>query len=321
MSSYRKPHPDNWTGRKSGNALYLHEKVECTAIEDTGSHPSQKTIAILGYACDEGVRRNQGRIGAAEGPDAIRKQLGKMPNHLSPEVRLIDVGSVECPDGDMEAAQNSLSEKIVDLLSARTIPIVLGGGHDIAYGHYNGIKKHLGSPASIGIINFDAHFDLRDDENGNNSGTPFYQIAQNNASEGHPLNYLCLGIRRDANDSQLFQTAEKFGVDYVESEGFNTSSWASIEKILRQFIDEMDHLYVTIDMDGFSSAYVPGVSAPSPMGFSPDIVLKCLKTFIESGKLISLDIAEMNPTYDIDSHTAKLAASLTHYALHSMTGK
>ena len=81
-----------------------------------------------------------------------------------------------------------------------------------------------------------------------------------------------------------------------------------------------DHIYVTIDLDGFSSAYAPGVSAASPMGFSPYMVLECLKTIIGSGKLISLDIAEMNPKYDIDGQTAKLAASLMHHVAHSVSG-
>jgi formiminoglutamase len=55
------------------------------------------------------------------------------------------------------------------------------------------------------------------------------------------------------------------------------------------------------------------------MGFAPDIVLECLKVVIQSGKLISADIAEMNPAYDRDDQTAKLAASLLHYIMHEAT--
>ena len=54
------------------------------------------------------------------------------------------------------------------------------------------------------------------------------------------------------------------------------------------------------------------------MGFSPDIVLESLKIIIDSTKLISLDIAEMNPIYDIDGQTAKLAASLVHFVMHNV---
>ena len=81
---------------------------------------------------------------------------------------------------------------------------------------------------------------------------------------------------------------------------------------------QVDVVYTTIDLDGFSSAYAPGVSASSPMGFSPDIVTKCIENIIDSGKLISLDVAEMNPKYDIDNQTAKLAASLIHTVIHRL---
>lgn len=277
---------------------------------------TSKTIATLGYACDEGVRRNQGRIGAVEGPDAIRRQLGKVPNHLNPDTKLLDIGSILCEDGGMEETQDQLSLVLAQLLKNRIFPVLLGGGHDMAYGHFQGIKKFLNRSSSIGIINFDAHFDLRNTANGNNSGTPFYQIAQDCKADGTTFNYLCLGIRKDANDKILFQTANKLDVSYIENERFHLRYWKAVERELQTFIGKVDALYVTIDLDGFSSAYAPGVSAASPMGFSPDIILECLKVILQSQKLISMDVAEMNPKYDVDQQTAKLAASLIHFVVH-----
>jgi formiminoglutamase len=318
MPIYNPTNPEIWTGRKSDENLYLHEIVRYTDVGSIVLDSTSKTIAILGYACDEGVRRNQGRIGATEGPDAIRKQLGKMPNHLNPDTKLLDMGSILCTDGGMEEAQNQLSLVVVQLLKKSIFPVLLGGGHDIAYGHYQGIQKYLNGSKSIGIINFDAHFDLRNNAKGNNSGTPFYQIAQDCKAEGTTFNYLCLGIRKDANDTILFQTADNLGVSYIENEFFNLEYWKAVERELHTFISKVDGLYVTIDLDGFSSAYAPGVSAASPMGFSPDIVLECLKAILDSQKLISMDVAEMNPKYDVDNHTAKLAASLVHFAIHNL---
>ena len=275
MLDYKITSQDLWTGRASEQELYLHEKVQCVSLDDLDIKKNLKTIAILGYACDEGV------------------------------------------NDDMEIAQINLAEKITLLLSKNVLPIVLGGGHDIAYGHFNGIKTHLGNK-KIGIINFDSHFDLRLNTNGNNSGTPFYQIAQDCITDNSPFNYLCLGIRKDANDKMLFETAAKLDVKYLETEHFNMHYLEHVQLILMQFIEDVDYIYTTIDLDGFSSAYTPGVSAPSPMGFSPDIVLECLKVIIDSKKLISLDIAEMNPKYDIDGQSAKLAASLVHFVMHTV---
>jgi len=311
MSSYKKTDASLWTGRKSEQGLYLHEKVKLIDLDyDEFEGSFEKRIALLGYSCDEGVRRNQGRTGAAEGPNAIKKQLAKMPNHLDAAKQLIDAGSIFCDSGDMENAQEQLAQKVAMLCKKQVFPIALGGGHDIAYGHYKGLKKCFGENESIGIINFDAHFDLRSNENGSNSGTPFYQIAQECKQANEAFNYLCLGIRKDANNRQLFQTAAEFGVEYIANDTFTI---LHIEKVLSkvmEFISNLDYIYVTIDLDGFSSAYAPGVSAASPMGFTPDVVLNTLQVLIDSKKLIGIDLAEMNPKYDRDNQTAKLAASI-----------
>ncbi len=319
MKKHTSTDPSIWNGRNSQNQLYLHEKIKCIDLEkEQISSKSKKTLAILGYDCDEGVKRNQGRKGAIEGSKAIRKQLGKMPNHLEESVHLIDVGSVQCLDADMEASQTTLSKKVSLLLDKDVFPIVLGGGHDVAYGHFSGVKNHLEENKTVGIINFDAHFDLRPNNNGNNSGTPFYQIAQDCQAAGSQFNYLCLGIRKDANDRTLFTTAKDLNVTYIENKNFNMHHLGNIHETLNKFLEKIDRVYLTIDLDGFSSAYAPGVSAPSPMGFEPDVVLECIKPILDSKKLISMDVAEMNPTYDIDDRTAKLAASLVHFVMHKV---
>jgi formiminoglutamase len=317
MELYRRTSPETYSGRVSNQNLYVHEKVLCvdvSSLEKSGD----KRVALLGYTCDEGVKRNQGRFGAVKGPDAIRKKLGKLPNHLDDETALLDVGNIHCLNADLETAQDKLAHQVQQLLDRNLFPIVLGGGHDIAFGTYNGIKKHLGNSKSIGIINFDAHFDLRSNENGNTSGTPFYQIAKDCEASGTAFHYLCLGIREDANDSSLFKTAKELEVKYILRDTFRIEFYNEINAWINAFIQNVDAVYVTIDLDGFSSAYAPGVSAPSPMGFTPDVVLASLKTIIASGKLTALDIAELNPTYDIDDQTARLAASLVHTVIHSL---
>lgn len=319
MNNYAPTNKEIWTGRTSEQKLYLHEKVRCINLTNENVlSKDKKAFGIVGYACDEGVRRNQGRVGAVQGPEAIRKILGKLPNHLAENIDLLDCGSIICIDGDMENAQKHLSEVVTQLLEQHTFPILLGGGHDIAYGHYNGIKNYISSSERIGIINFDAHFDLRSNENGANSGTPFYQIGVDCKSKNTDFNYLCIGIRKDVNDRQLFETAKALGVEYIETDQFTIENAEIIVRKLLDFIRKVDHIYVTIDLDGFSSAYAPGVSAPSPMGFSPKMVVKALEVIIASKKLISLDVAELNPNYDIDNHTSKLAASLIHSLLHSI---
>lgn len=307
-----------WKGRNDpnfGRPNYWHELVELCELDDL--KPSvHSQIALLGYACEEGVRRNQGRLGAAQGPDAIRKMLAVLPNHFEKETSLLDLGNIECDDQQLETTQAFLSRSVTQLLEAGAFPILLGGGHDIAYAHYAGIRDFLNQnlhQKKIGIINLDAHFDLRDDEQGNTSGTPFFQIAQDCKVLNHDFHYLCLGIQKAANTKTLFETAENLGAVWVENTVYSVQNWAEVELKLLSFIQKVDAVYLTIDLDGFSSAYAPGVSAPSPMGFAPDVVLKTLEVIMQSKKVISIDLAEMNPVYDQDHATARLAARLVHF--------
>src|SRR3712207_9288976 len=76
--------------------------------------------------------------------------------------------------------RSELSMTVSMLKSKNFLVVCLGGGHDIAYGTYNGILKYAQSKEmapKIGIISFDAHFDMRSYEKGASSGTMFLQIA------------------------------------------------------------------------------------------------------------------------------------------------
>ncbi|NNF19164.1 MAG: formimidoylglutamase, partial [Flavobacteriaceae bacterium] len=177
---------------------------------------------------------------------------------------------------------------------------------------------YTGTKRTIGIINLDAHLDLRSNENGNHSGSPFYQIGMESREQNFPFKYMCMGVRSDSNNRSLFKTATSLRVEIIPREVLSIHRREVVISQLQKFINTTDHLYLTIDLDGFSSAFAPGVSAASPVGFSHDIVMEVLKTIISSGKLLSMDIAELNPAFDIDQQTAKLAATLVHRTIHSL---
>lgn len=313
MAHYTKPDQNIWKGRFSLDSHYLYQKVEFVDLGKPELIGGEQKIALLGYQCHEGVRRNQGREGAKDAPDVIRAALSTFANHLSDTTTLLDCGNVSCDDQDMEQAHTLISDKVKMLLDQNCFPILFGGGHDLAYAHFRGIKNHLASTSKIGIINLDAHFDLRQVEGRGNSGTPFNQIA----GETDAFHYLCLGIQPQANHKGLYATAEQLGVQYLEVDAFQESNWTQVSDLLENFISKVDHIYLTVDMDGFSSAYAPGVSAPSPLGFEPNIVRKTFSLIKASQKMISADIVEFNPIFDLDNHTAKLAAWVAYELMSS----
>lgn len=309
---YQKPEASFWTGRSSEQQAYLHEKVKTIELVHLAASEVVNSFALLGYAGDEGVRRNKGRVGASKGPEAIRNALTKQVNHLPRSCSFTDVGNIIGLDHDLEGAHDLITAAVVKLLDQKHFPILLGGGHDLSFAHYRGIRQFLNKGEKVGIINFDAHFDLRTKEDRGNSGTPFYQIAHELDEDFH---YLCLGIQRQSNTADLFNTADELGVQYLLNHEFTISNWQAISETLSHFIKQVDYLYLTVDLDGFSSSIAPGVSAPSPMGFSWEVAYKTLQAICKSEKLISMDIVELNPSYDSDLSTAKLAAGIVHHVM------
>ena len=181
-------------------------------------------------------------------------------------------------------------------------------------GHFLGLYQFIPPHSKIGIINFDAHFDLRSTIDGfGNSGTPFWQIAQQIGAEN--FHYLCLGIQSSTNSQALFKTAESLSVQYIEAQDLYYPQPQQF-KIMEQFTQSMDYLYLSICLDSFASCYAPGVSAPNCCGLIPQMIFPLLKTIMSDPKLIAFDVAEFCPAYDINEQTAQLAAWLIWLQVH-----
>lgn len=317
---YKPTEPGTWKGRVDAadgeEGKRWHQGVKLLNLSsDTAPAEAEQAIAFLGFSCDEGVRRNQGREGAVQGPAALRQAMASFAWHLEDDTALLDAGDVYCTNQNLEEAQKQLGRKVHALLTNTYKTIVLGGGHETAYGHYLGIKQALPADKQLGIINFDAHFDLRSYEKQPSSGTPFLQIADDLIEDNRVFNYLCLGIQQYGNTQKLFSTAKEYGADYVFAPAMQVYNYEALRERLQQFIALVDVLYVSIDLDVFAAAYAPGVSAPAALGIQPEIALILLQEIISSGKLLTLDVVELNPEFDVDNRTAKLAASLLYHVV------
>ena len=299
-----------WQGRQDPEdgelALRWHDKVQ--PWPQAGS--TAPGVALVGFACDEGVLRNKGRVGAAGAPLAVRKLLANSAWHLGRPV--YDCGDVNCEDGDLDAAHGRLAERVARLLDEGHFPLVLGGGHEVAFGSWSGLNLHLAGRGRVGIINFDAHFDLRMKLEQASSGTPFFQIAEQCAAQGTPFTYACLGVAETANTRALFARAEALGVWHELDEAMTPAELPVLLSGLDAFIARCDHLYLTIDLDVLPAAVMPGVSAPAARGVELAVIEPLIAHIRASGKLRLADLAEYNPSLDQDNRSARVAARLVH---------
>ncbi|NIF03880.1 formimidoylglutamase [Chryseobacterium sp. Tr-659] len=297
-----------WQGRLDGEELLYHRIFQRVKEERNYDAVSKDDFALHGFAVDEGVRRNKGRQGAKEAPDVIRKNMSNFPV-IVPDFKLLDFGNVTCEDGNLENTQNNLAKNISKVLLKGGRSLVLGGGHEVTYAHYLGIRTAF-PEQKIGIINIDAHFDNRQPEKGigPSSGTGFWQIAQ----EG-PINSLHIGIQRNSNTLKLFDTAHQYGMKYILSDELFFENLSSVYQRIDELLDSVDYAYLTICMDVFNASIAPGVSASAYNGiFADTAFMHFYRHILKNKKLIALDVAEVNPAYDIQDRTARLAACLVN---------
>ena len=293
-----------WQGRNDGEA------EEHRRIHQVINRAKTAEYALIGFSSDEGVKRNKGRIGAAEAPNAIRSQLANLPVHQS--ITLHDLGNVICEQGQLEQAQAELANRVQHSFEKGSKPIVLGGGHEVAFGSFSGLFQYVQQhqfQQKIGIINFDAHFDLREAEQVT-SGTPFLNAAQLSAQHQQDFHYLCIGVAKHANTKVLFETADRLQCDYIYDHELQVAQLPVLIKKVQDFMAKVDVLYVTIDLDVFHASIAPGVSAPAVKGIDLQVFEPLFQAIKQTGKIRVFDVAECNPHFDLDNRTAKLAAYL-----------
>lgn len=295
-----------WQGRQDGEGekhLRIHQLIN--------THPEAE-YALIGFSSDEGVKRNHGRLGAVDAPDIIRAQLANLPVHQP--VQISDFGNVICENAQLELAQAELAYQVEQSLNSNMKPIVLGGGHEVAFGSFSGLFQYvqnLNLNKKIGIINFDAHFDLREAESVT-SGTPFLDAAKLSEQFQQAFNYLCIGVAKHSNTKILFETADRLNCTYIYDHELTTQNMSNIIAKISHFIEKVDYLYITVDLDVFSASIAPGVSAPAVKGIDLAIFDPLLEVIKNTGKIKVFDVAECNPRFDLDNRTAKLAAYIIY---------
>ncbi|MPQ46029.1 formimidoylglutamase [Marinifilum sp. N1E240] len=319
---YQPLNSDIWQGRVDDEEDYdsfrWHQIIQPLDITGNNIKP-EKGFGLLGFCCDKGVQRNLGRKGTSKAPNSIRKEMANLPCTFPQSTQIYDCGDIVSEVGELEDVQEALATTVCRMLQLDLFPIILGGGHEIAYGHYLGIERFLKQEnQELGIFNLDAHFDMRPYKNGASSGTMFAQIADRCQKQSKDFRYMVAGIQQYGNTVGLFKKADDLNVKYLMARDISNDTMFAVGQDIIRFTKKQKKIYMTLCSDVISSAYAPGVSAPQPFGLHPEIILKLIKTVIQSGKVISFDIAEVSPRFDEDNRTSKLAAIIIFAVINSV---
>jgi len=308
-----RPNSDLFYSRGDRNDPRLGEVVSSSEKDYDAAE-----IVILGCPQDEGVRRNNGRAGAAEAPDAIRRQFYKLTTfNIKPKIpnlksQILDLGNIKLGDS-LEVTHDNHTEVVSQLLEDGKRIVVLGGGNDISYADGAAMSAAFGPDMWIGV-NVDAHLDVRIAEE-RNSGTPYRQLLDERLLR--PDLFYEVGYQTHFASPIYYDYIRELGVNRISLELLRSRETPDLElkeSIREKFIGQSSSLntFFGFDMDAVRSADAPGTSAPSPLGLRAGEFIQLVKYAASLANTKIIEFTETNPLFDIDDRTTKLVAIAMH---------
>ena len=260
-------------------------------------------LNLIEFPSDQGVFINGGRQGSAQAPELIKARLFNMtphPVHFIEHTDLLKKVSeqdrIEC-SGSVAADQESLSKKVSWNLQKDSLPVIIGGGHETSYGHFLG---YVESERDVSIINIDAHTDVRElKQDKPHSGSPFYQAIT------HPSKrckaYHVFGLNPSSVASEHYDFVDLHGSAHFLED-------TTLHKVISCLNNTEQNVMITMDMDAVMQSEAPGVSAPNAAGMRSELWLQLAFEFGRHKNVTSFDLCEVNPLYDVDNRTVRLAS-------------
>lgn len=290
-------------------------------------------VDIIGVPIDLGADRR----GVDMGPSAIRyAHLQRKLEELGYTVQ--DEGNVEVPIAEMCSITNPklkyidciipmsrrVAGAVATSMQAGRFPLVLGGDHSLSIGSVRGAARNK----KIGVIWVDAHADFNTAEttpSGNIHGMSLailaglgdkslVQLWDEPIPVINPHNIAIVGARDlDAGEKVNLQNAGAMVMSMEQVDRFGMV--AVMEKAIEHVSREVDGIFLSLDLDALDPRHAPGVGTPVPAGLTQREAHLACEMIAETGKLIGMDLVEVNPILDVQNQTASLAVEFALSAL------
>ena len=293
-------------------------------------------IDVIGVPIDLGADRR----GVDMGPSAIRyAHLHQKLEELG--YTLNDRGNIEVPIQETCSITDSrlkymdciipmarrVSGAVATSIQGGRFPLVLGGDHSLSAGSIRGAAKHK----KLGVIWVDAHADFNTAEttpSGNIHGMPLAALCglgdprlvclgeDETAPALDPRRVAVIGARDlDPGEKRNLREADVMvqSMEQIDRIGMV----AALEKAIDRVSRDVDGIYLSLDMDALDPRHAPGVGTPVPGGLTYREAHLACEVVAETGRLIGMDLVEVNPILDVQNQTAILAVEFIRSALGS----
>ncbi|KAL6065220.1 Arginase [Balamuthia mandrillaris] len=279
-------------------------------------------VVLLGFPHDEGVRRNGGRVGAALAPTVLRQLMPRIGTVVNPEYE-VDLTKIKLSDGgdvgkglELEEAHEALRKKVGQLVAAGKIPFVVGGGNDQSYPNAAGLLDGTDGTCTIGVINIDAHFDVRPLKEGKvHSGSPFRLLLEDARFEGKEfVEFAAQGNQCSIAHANYIKEHKGRIFWFSELRRVQQQQQKSIAQQFQGVMDSLQspRLFVSFDLDAVRSSDAPGVSCPATIGLSAEDALEICFAAGKDPRVALFDLSEYNPQIE-DYRTGRLVANMFYF--------
>lgn len=293
----------------------------------------KRTIDLIGVQIDFGASQK----GVAMGPLAIR--YAGLKNDLKGMGYWVhDKGDIVPPEDGMSlrhmirfeqvnATNKQLYDEVYDTLEDGRFPLVLGGDHSVAAGSVSAVAKYYEPQGEIGIIWIDAHGDWNDDnstETGNMHGMPYSAVCgwgpDSMVDFGHKPHFVptahCVQVAGHDFDPAEAERMKEAGMNVFSMTDVDRRGMTEImEEAIRIASTDTVGIHLSFDVDAITPEYAPGTGTPVENGITAREAFLAVGMLAQSGKLISMDLVEVNPILDERNKTARMASELIQLAL------
>ena len=279
---------------------------------------------VFGVKDDVGVYANYGKPGTSKAWEAALKVLLNIQsNHFTYPKRVLILGCLDFSKTNeklsvlnqnhkksiaklrekVEKIDQHVSNLILDIVKSGKIPIMIGGGHNNAYGAIKGTSLALKKP--INAINFDAHTDFREEE-GRHSGNGFSYAS----SEGFLKNYFVFGLHENYTSEAIFNTIQKQNkIQYCTYEAIEVRKETKFKIELERAQEHIAKGPFGLEIDCDAIENIPS-SAMTPSGFSVSKARRFVHFYAKNKNIRYVHICEAAPTPETETHVGKLITYL-----------
>lgn len=316
-----------WTGPSADpNDEQFGDVIEPASLPEAGDYEA----VIVGEPYDGAV---VGRPGARAGPAALREALAATKTHrfgTGPVGRLADLGDVAAladareprhPGDDADAGFDpadapvgAVQERVAEVASAvhatDAVPVFLGGDNSLTYPNV----APLLAEGNVGVVNVDAHLDVREVRGDPTSGTPYRQLFEAGLDA-----YACVGARHFETSTAYADYVRERGGTVVTAEAVGADLDAAFDR-LREALSDVGRVYVSVDLDVLDAPAAPGVSAPTPGGLPTRELYRLLRRLAGGDRVAGFEVVECAPPLDEGGRTAVAGARAVAHFLSGHEG-